>query len=96
VIVEDEPRHGALGWATLDWLLDSPWRDDVRRLIAAELDGWIGMFDASYCAAPTIAVTDDERAWGINGGDEVSSTWRTSLSTDLAPRFAKRGFSVAD
>jgi hypothetical protein len=90
VIVEDEPRHGALGWATLDWLLESAWRDDVRRLITTELDGWIAMFDASYCAASG-AVMEDERAWGIPDGDDVAAAWRTCLATDLVPRFAKRG-----
>jgi hypothetical protein len=94
VFVEDEPRHGALGWATLDWLLDSPWRDDVRRFIATELDGWIAMFDSAYTGTATYEVTANDRAWGLNDGRDTASTWRTTLTRDLKPRFAKRGFAI--
>jgi hypothetical protein len=93
VIVHDEARHSALGWATLDWLLDSAWRDEVRAFIGRELDGWIAAMGELFCQ-PGRPITLDERAWGLVSNDEIAAIWRTSYAGDLAPRFARRGFEI--
>jgi hypothetical protein len=92
-IAHDEPRHGALGWATLDWLLDSAWANDVRAFVDRELDAWVQFMGAMFCQ-PGRPVTSDERAWGLLSNDEIAATWRTSLADDLVARFARRGFEI--
>ena len=40
-VVRDEPRHGALGWETLDWLLDTPTEAAVRDAVEDSLPTWV-------------------------------------------------------
>ena len=67
-VIADEPRHTALGWETLDWLLEFPQADVGRDTVVRELPRWIEVLRGSFAGPhpqPHLAtVTAEDCAWG--------------------------------
>lgn len=98
-VIADEPRHAALGWATIDWLLDSPYADDVRAGVERELPRWFATLRASYAGPvpqPHLAqVSDEDRAWGLAPVEEYAKIFEETVERDWLPRLARRGITVS-
>jgi hypothetical protein len=94
-VVSDEPRHAALGWHTLDWLLDGPEAATVRETVSANLNTWIADYrDAFAGTEPEPHLSDlgpADLAWGLATIEFHRETFETTLARDWAPRLARRG-----
>jgi hypothetical protein len=97
-VLDDEPRHAALGWTTLDWLLDLPQGDDVGDLVERGLPGWVDAIRASFTGdrpePHLVDVTDADRAWGVAPATEFKAIFETTVERDWTPRLARRGFTL--
>jgi len=97
-VVHDEPRHAALGWQALDWLLDSPRGADVHAYVARRLPAWVEQLRRDYAGEAPLphlaAVTDEDRAWGIAPVGEIHDIFHTTVERDWLPRLARRGFAL--
>jgi hypothetical protein len=97
-VVRDEPRHAALGWETLDWLLDSPSEDAVRQNIETELPTWIMSLRDSF-AGPNVEphlldLAPDDFDWGLASPDTHRAIFEQTLEKDWQPRLSRRGFQL--
>jgi hypothetical protein len=87
-IVVDEPRHAALGWTTLDWLLES--HEALTRSVVTRIrDEGIARLRAAYSAS-CVALTPAEREWGLVCPSEYVSEFDITVTRDFLPRFEKR------
>jgi hypothetical protein len=97
-VLDDEPRHAALGWTTLDWLLDLPQGDDVGDAVERALPGWVDAIRASFAGdrpePHLIDITDADRAWGLAPANEFKAIFETTVERDWTPRLARRGFTL--
>lgn len=98
-VVADEPRHAALGWTTLDWLLDLPDGRGVRESIERELPRWAAALRGSYAGAyvePHLAALGPaDTAWGLASPELHRAVFEETVERDWAPRLARRGFALA-
>src|SRR5262249_43948983 len=96
-IVRDEPRHAALGWETLDWLLASPHADEVHAYVTRRLPGWIAQLRRAYAGEAPLphltSLTEADRAWGTARADRVRAACDATVERDWLPRLAKRGLA---
>jgi hypothetical protein len=88
-IVIDEPRHAALGWSTLDWLLDA-YETPTRSIVHRIRDDGITRLRAAY-SAPSYALTRYEREWGLVSPSDYTTEFDTTVTRDFLPRFERRG-----
>jgi hypothetical protein len=97
-VVRDEPRHAALGWETLDWLLDSPSEHAVRENIENELPTWITNLRDAFAgpkAEPHLLdLAPDDFRWGLAPPDTHRAIFEQTLQKDWQPRLARRGFQL--
>jgi hypothetical protein len=97
-VLHDEPRHAALGWTTLDWLLDLPCADAVRAAIEARLPIWVELLRTTYageCPQPHLAALPSEaRDWGLAPVEEYRAIFARTVERDWLPRLQRRGFSL--
>ena len=97
--MRDEPRHAALGWQTLDWVLDSVHRERLHAFVAPELSRWTGSlrgsFAGEHAAAHLVGITEADREWGLAYVDDVREVLATTVVRDWGPCLARRGFTLA-
>jgi hypothetical protein len=97
-IVGDEPRHTALGWETLDWLLDTTHAPSVRSCVESALPEWFERLRAGFAGEypePHLRdLTDDDRAWGLVPVEEVRDVFESTVERDWIPRLERRGLRV--
>ena len=97
-VVSDEPRHAALGWCTLDWLLDHPECDVVRNAISDHLGMWVSgyreAFTAEAAADHLRALTASDLAWGLATPQYHQDILERTVIRDWAPRLARRGIDL--
>ena len=98
-IVRDEPRHAALGWQILDWLLDTEYEERVHLFVGRELPRWTESLRRSFAgehAAPHLAgITEADREWGLAYVDDVREIFAVTVVRDWEPRLGRRGFTAA-
>ena len=98
-VVADEPRHVALGWETLDWLLELPAGESVRRAVERDLPGWVATLRDSFagpCPQPHLAgLTPEDIAWGLASPDVQREIFEEVVEQDWKPRLGRRGFCLA-
>ena len=98
-VVRDEPRHAALGWEMLDWLLDSSHGSAVRACVERELPRWSEQLHAGFAGEHPephlLDLTDDDRAWGLTPVDEVRTNYATTVERAWLPRLHRRGLVSA-
>ena len=98
-VIADEPRHAALGWETLDWLLDLPQGDVVGEVVERELPRWIGTLRRSFAGLEPephlAALTDDDLTWGLAPVSDYRALFEETVERDWKPRLERRGFVVA-
>lgn len=96
-VVSDEPRHAALGWQTLDWVLNGPESSTAQEAVSNNLETWISDYrDAFAGAIPEPHLRDlgsADLAWGLATTDFHRRAFETTLAHDWAPRLARRGFT---
>lgn len=93
-ILRDEVRHRDFGWLLLDWLLEQPYADDVRKLAHDELPMMFTSLANNYGANkknPTTTIDDSDRIWGLMPTAEYASAVFRTVERDWIPRFAARG-----
>lgn len=93
-ILRDEVRHRDFGWLLLDWLLEQPYADDVRKLAHDELPTMFATLAQNYGANkknPTTTIDDADRIWGLMPTAEYASAVFRTVERDWIPRFAARG-----
>ena len=88
-VVADEPRHAALGWTTLDWLL-AAYGDPTRSIVHRIRDDAIAALGRAH-SAPAQPLTRTEREWGLVCPSEYTREFETTVTRDFLPRFARRG-----
>lgn len=98
-ILRDEVRHRDFGWTLLAWLLEQPFADDVRALVAAELPRWFTRLRASYAPrararAGDAPISPEERAWGLMPASLYRAAVDKTLARDWQPRFARVGIDA--
>jgi hypothetical protein len=97
-ILRDEVRHRDFGWTLLDWLATTPLAAELPRLVAAELPLMFRVLEHNYGDAGTglaVAITDDDRAWGLAPANEYADVLRRTFDRDYLPRFTARGIDPA-
>jgi len=98
-VAADEPRHAALGWAILDWLLTLEGSGEVRAAVSRHLPGWTASLRHSFASEGALPhlqdLTDDDLAWGLARPGDYEAVFEQTVARDLAPRLARRGFSFA-
>ena len=98
-VIADEPRHAALGWETLDWLLGLPQGDVVGEVVERELPRWIATLRGSFAGPepePHLTdLTEDDLAWGLAPVDDYRVWFEETVERDWKPRLARRGFAIA-
>lgn len=96
-VVSDEPRHAALGWQTLDWLLEHTREEDVRGTISTHLETWVSDYQAGFVGdrpePHLVGLADEDLAWGLATLEFHRDSFERTLSSDWVPRLARRGFS---
>jgi hypothetical protein len=97
-VVGDEPRHVALGWATLDWLLELPTGGAVRDAIQRDLPRWFTSLRDSF-AGPIvephlIEVAPADIAWGLASANVQREVFEETIQRDWIPRLARRGLQL--
>jgi hypothetical protein len=99
-VVLDEPRHAALGWETLDWLLGGPSGDVVREAVERELLGWLEMWRNSFAGPEVephlIDLESDDLIWGLASPDTQRAIFEQTFERDWVPRLARRGFQITE
>ncbi len=90
-VLADEPRHAALGWQIVDWLLDTPSGAIVRDTIKSELARWTAILEAGF-AGPELEphfeqLAEDDLAWGLATPDDYSTIFHevAAQRLDAAP-----------
>lgn len=98
-INRDEPRHAALGWTTVDWLLEQH-REVVRPTITEAAQRAVEVTRARYCGAVPqphlVELDEDARACGLLSLDEYRAVVEHAIDEDLMPRFERRAVTLAD
>jgi hypothetical protein len=98
-VIADEPRHTALGWETLDWLLELPQADVVHDAVTRELPRWLDILRASFAGPhprPHLAtVSDEDCTWGLARIEDYRVVFDETMERDWKPRLARRGFALA-
>lgn len=98
-VIADEPRHAALGWETLDWLLDLPQGEIVGLAVERELPRWRAELQASFAGPHSephlIDLTGDDLSWGLAPVSDYRAIFDETVERDWKPRLARRGFSLA-
>ena len=97
-VVRDEPRHAALGWETLDWLLDTPTEAAVRDAIEQSLPVWVAGLRDSF-AGPQVEphllnVLPHDLAWGLATPQTQRAIFEETLERDWLPRLARRDLQL--
>ena len=97
-VVRDEPRHAALGWETLDWLLGTPTEAVVREAIENELPAWLATFRDSF-AGPQVEphllrLAPDDLDWGSASAETQQAIFEETIERDWRARLARRGFRM--
>jgi hypothetical protein len=97
-VIADEPRHTALGWETLDWLLELPQADLVRESVVRELPRWLeilrGSFAGPHPQPHLTTVTEEDSAWGLAPVEDYRVVFDETVERDWKPRLARRGFAL--
>ena len=97
-VLADEPRHAALGWETLDWLLSLPRADTTRRWLEMRLPGWVASIQDSFVAARAEThlrqLADEDLVWGLVHPARQEAIVAETLERDWRPRLARRGFTI--
>jgi hypothetical protein len=93
-VLADEPRHAALGWQIVDWLLDTPSGPAVRDAIHSELARWTSILEAGF-AGPELEphleqLTEDDLAWGLAKPDDYRTIFHKVVANDWTPRLRRR------
>lgn len=95
-VLQDEARHRSFGWQALDELLERE-PDGVRARVGALLPGFLDDLRALYAPGGTSEpLTDDERAAGLLDLDTYREVFWTTVRTDLARRFERRGVPMPE
>ncbi|CAN5764988.1 hypothetical protein BH11MYX2_BH11MYX2_09760 [soil metagenome] len=95
-ILRDEVRHRDFGWDLLDWLLSTPFGDQVPELVQTSLPGMLAELGCTYGTENAAVQTDDgsmsaaERSWGLAPPREYAEILARTLERDYRPRFAAR------
>jgi len=96
-VLRDEVRHRDFGWTLLEYLLEGPCADDVRRATERELPGCFTRLRRSYSpkgAAKQKQIPSDDRAWGLMPLARYGEILDRTMVRDYRPRFAKLGFDA--
>lgn len=97
-VVTDEPRHAALGWQTLDWLLGGPEEEKVRRTITDHLPSWICDYRQAFAGVevePHLRnLRSQDLEWGLASPEFHREAFERTLVRDWAPRLARRGIDL--
>ena len=95
-ILRDEVRHRDFGWDLLDWLMSTPFGDDVPARVHAALPRMFTELEHTYGTANEVVaeddgvMTDDERAWGLAPPRDYAEILAKTIERDYRPRFAAR------
>jgi hypothetical protein len=93
-ILRDEVRHRDFGWTLIDWLATTPLGDQLRPLVLAELPAMFALLELNYGdagAGAAVAITDEDRAWGLAPAEDYAQILRRTFDRDYLPRFTARG-----
>ncbi|MBX2812377.1 MAG: ferritin-like domain-containing protein [Myxococcales bacterium] len=101
-ILKDEVVHRDFGWLLLEWLLSTPWSDELRTDLKAVLPTMIGRIRKSYCKDVVVApdnverpkdldFPDARRAWGLIPHHEYGEAVEETIHRDYCPRFEALG-----
>jgi hypothetical protein len=94
-VVGDEPRHAALGWETLDWLLGPPSGEAVREFIEGNLPRWVATlrdsFAGPYVEPHLVDLGADELVWGLASPQVQRAIFEETVERDWMPRLSRRG-----
>ena len=97
-VVADEPRHAALGWETLDWLLDGPDAEVVRDAVEHALPRWVDTLRGSFAGPvpePHLgSLGDGDLLWGLAPVGDYRAVFEETVERDWKPRLARRGFHL--
>jgi hypothetical protein len=96
-VLRDEVRHRDLGWQILEWLLEQPGADNIRRTVVAELPAMLARLVTSYASPETRASDDisaEDRAWGLMSPARYAQVLERSILRDHLPRFARLGIDA--
>ena len=97
-VLRDEVRHRDFGWTALDWLLTTPFAEQIPTLVEVELPGMFAELERSYGAGnpahdddATRMISESDRAWGLAPPNEYADILHRTYTRDWQPRFAARG-----
>ena len=92
-ILRDEVRHRDFGWTLLDYLATTPLTDELPALVTRELPAMLTQLERNYgdSGGTPVAISDDDRAWGLAPADEYATILRRTFDRDYLPRFTTRG-----
>ena len=101
-ILRDEVRHRDFGWDLLDWLLSTPFGDEVPAIVTRDLPAMFAELELTYgrdndvVASDTGEMTTADRAWGLAPPRDYAQILGRTIEKDYRPRFAARSISLPD
>ena len=94
-VLKDEVRHRDFGWMLLEWLVEQPCEDVVRKLVDTELPAMFARIRRNYAPVGGEArqeIPDDDRAWGLMPIARYREILERTVERDFRPRFSRLGF----
>lgn len=96
-VLRDEVRHRDFGWTLLEYLLEQPAADEMRRATERELPTFFARIRRSYAppgAAGQKQIPSADRAWGLMPLARYGQILERTMERDYRPRFAELGFDA--
>lgn len=88
-ILKDEVFHRDFGWILLEWLLSTPWADELRLQLKQQLPAMLLRIHKSYVHADrdNLVYPEARRAWGLMPAIEYLQAVEETIQRDYKPRF---------
>jgi hypothetical protein len=96
-VLRDEVRHREFGWTLLEYLVETPNEELVRRVVDQELAGMFARVQRSYAPVggeARTSIPDADRAWGLMPIARYREILERTLERDYRPRFNRLGFEI--